>query len=102
VIHDHCPGNFSGNVITNNHLGTNNLDGDFDFLTPDTQTTGILVAAGPRSIFAPPVPPLMGTVITGNQISDNEVGIWTLNVDPATTTISGNHFHDVGTEVSTN
>jgi hypothetical protein len=101
VIHDHFPGNFTNNVITNNHLGTNNLDGDFDFLTPDPQQTGILVAAGPP-FPGPVVPPLKGTVITNNQISDNEVGIWTLNVDPASTTISGNQFHNVATEISTN
>jgi hypothetical protein len=99
VIHDHFPGNFTNNVITNNHLGTNNLDGDFDFLTPDPQTTGILVAAGPP-FPGPVVPPLTGTVITNNQISDNEVGIWTLHVDPASTTIAGNQFHNVETQIS--
>ena len=35
-----------GNVLDHNLLGTNNLDGDFDFLTPAPQTTGILIAAG--------------------------------------------------------
>jgi hypothetical protein len=48
------------------------------------------------------VPPLTGTVITNNQISDNDVGIWTLNVDPASTTIARNHFHNVGNQISTN
>ena len=101
VIHDHFPGNFTNNVISNNHLGTNNLDGDFDFLTPDPQTTGILVAAGPP-FPGLVVPPLTGTVITNNQISDNAFGIWTLNVDPTSTTILGNHFHNVTTQISTN
>jgi hypothetical protein len=101
VIHDHFPGNFTNNVITHNHLGTNNLDGDFDFLTPDPQKTGILVAAGPP-FPGLVVPPLTGTVITNNQISDNDVGIWTLNVDPANTKIAGNQFHNVGTQISTN
>jgi hypothetical protein len=101
VIHDHFPGNFTNNVITHNHLGTNNLDGDFDFLTPDPQKTGIFVAAGPP-FPGLVVPPLTGTVITNNQISDNDVGIWTLNVDPASTTIAGNRFHNVGNQISTN
>ena len=101
MIHDHFPGNFTNNVITHNHLGTNNLDGDFDFLTPDPQKTGILVAAGPP-FPGLVVPPLTGTVITHNQISDNDVGIWTLNVDPASTTIARNHFHNVANQISTN
>jgi hypothetical protein len=101
VIHDHFPGNFTNNVITNNHLGTNNLDGDFDFLTHAPHQTGILVAAGPP-FPGPVVPPLAGTVITNNQISDDEVGIWTLNVDPVSTRISGNQFHNVATQISTN
>jgi nitrous oxidase accessory protein NosD len=102
TIHDHFPGNFNNNVITNNHLGTNNLDGDFDFLTPDPQTTGILVAAGPPNVHVPPPAPITGTVISNNQISDNEVGIWTLHADAASTTIDGNQFHNVTTEISTN
>jgi hypothetical protein len=101
VIHDHFPGNFTNNVITNNHLGTNNLDGDFDFLTPAPKKTGILVAAGPP-FPGLVVPPLTGTVITNNQISDNQVGIWTLNVDRASTKIAGNQFHNVETQISTN
>ncbi len=102
VIHDHFPGNFNNNVITNNHLGTNNLDGDFDFLTPDPQTTGILIAAGWPFPGPPPFAPITGTVISNNQISDNAVGIWTLHVDSASTTAVGNHFHNVATQISTN
>jgi Right handed beta helix region len=102
VIHDHFPGNFNNNVITDNHLGTNNLDGDFDFLTPDPQTTGILVAAGWPFPGPTPFAPITGTVITNNQISDNEVGIWTLHVDAASTTNQNNHFHNVTTPTSTN
>jgi len=102
VIHDHFPGNFNNNVITNNHLGMNNLDGDFDFLTPDPQTTGILVAAGWPFPGPPPFAPITGTVISNNQISDNAVGIWTLNVDTAGSTIAGNQFHNVATPTSNN
>ncbi|HEX6761876.1 MAG TPA: right-handed parallel beta-helix repeat-containing protein [Gaiellaceae bacterium] len=100
VIHDHFPGNFNNNVITNNHLGNNNLDGDFDFLTPDPYTTDILVAAGWPFPGPPPLPPITGTVIANNQISDAEVGIWTLNV--AGSTVQNNHFHNVTTPISDN
>lgn len=99
TIHDHFPGNFTNNVIENNRLGTNNVDGDFDFLTPDPQTTGILVAAGWPFPGPPPLPPLTGTVIRNNSISDDAVGIWTLN---APSTIANNSFHDVATPISTN
>ncbi len=102
TIHDHFPGNFNNNVIKNNRLGTNNLDGDTDFLTPNPQTTGILVASGWPYPGPPPLQPITGTVISNNQISNNAVGIWTLNVDPATTTIQNNQFHNVATQVSTN
>jgi Periplasmic copper-binding protein (NosD) len=102
TIHDHFPGNFDNNVITNNRLSNNNLDGDFDFLTQDPQTTDILVAAGPP-FTGPPVPaPITGTVIADNQISDAEVGIWTLNVDLAGSTIQNNHFHNITTPISNN
>jgi nitrous oxidase accessory protein NosD len=99
AIHDHFPGNFNNNVIANNHLSNNNLDGDFDFLTPDPQTTDILIAAGWPFPGPPPLPPITGTVISNNQLSDADVGIWTLNASP---TISNNAFHDVTTPISTN
>ena len=38
AIHDHFPGNFNNNVITNNHLSNNNLDGDFEGWTLETMT----------------------------------------------------------------
>ena len=99
TIHDHFPGNFTGNVIENNRLGTNNLDGDFDFLTADPQTTGILVASGWPFPGPPPLPPLTGTVIRNNTISNDEVGIWTLN---APSLIANNTFRNVATPISTN
>jgi hypothetical protein len=98
TIHDHFPGNFGGNVIEHNQLGTNNLDGDFDFLTPDPQTTGILVAAG-LPFPGPALPPLTGTIISNNDISNNAVGIWTLN---APSQIQHNQFHHVTTPISNN
>jgi hypothetical protein len=106
TIHQHLIGDLDGNVIERNALGENNLDGDFDFnAAKDTETTGILVASGePPQGPQGPLPealrprPLKDTVIRGNFIAQNKIGIWTLNVDPATTTISGNIF---GPEVTT-
>jgi Right handed beta helix region len=99
TIHDHFPGNFSNNVIRGNHLGQNNLDGDFDFLTPDPQTTGILVAAGWPFPGPPPLAPLTGTVIQGNSIYTNTFGIWTLN---APSVIAQNTFVNVQIPISNN
>ena len=83
VIHLHVPGSdLHGNVITFNDLSNNNLDGDSDFFpNVDLQTTDILVAASG--------PPLTGTVIEHNQLSDAHYGIWLLD---APSTIDNNHF----------
>ncbi len=106
TIHQHLVGDLNGNVLEHNALGTNNLDGDFDFkAAAATETTGILVASGEPPTGLPPslLPaPIKGTVIRGNWIGYDKVGIWTLAVDPATTTISGNAFGPgVVTPVST-
>jgi Right handed beta helix region len=104
TIHQHVVGNLTGNVIENNTVGTNNSLGDDDFAAAvDMQTTGILVASG-----APPGPalppfllpsPLSGTVISGNKISGDAIGIWTLNTPGD---FSNNTFgSDVATPVST-
>jgi hypothetical protein len=107
TIHQHLIGDLNGNVLEHNTIGTNNLDGDFDFkAAAATETTGILVASGEPPTGLPPFllpAPIKGTVIRGNWIGFDKVGIWTLNVDPATTTISGNAFGPgVLTPVSTN
>ena len=108
TIHQHLVGDLNGNVVENNVLIDNNVDGDFDFAAAaDSQTTGVLVASGvPPGPALPPflVPgPIKGTVISGNVIFGESTGIWTLGVDPATTTISGNVFGaGVVTQVSTN
>lgn len=106
TIHQHLVGDLNGNVIERNTVANDNLTGDPDFLVADPDTTGILVASGPSS---PSLPtelrpgPIEGTVIRGNRIFDVTVGIWTLGVDPATTTIDGNFFGDgVTTPISTN
>jgi parallel beta-helix repeat protein len=104
TIHQHVVGNLTGNVIQDNTIGTNNSLGDDDFAAAvDMQTTGILVASG-----APPGPalppfllpsPLNGTVISGNKISGDAIGIWTLNTPGD---FSKNTFgSDVATPVST-
>ena len=107
TIHQHLVGDLNGNVLEHNALGTNNLDGDFDFkAAAATETTGILVASGEPPTGLPPFllpAPIKNTVIRGNWIGFNKVGIWTLNADPGTTTISGNAFGPgVVTPVSSN
>jgi hypothetical protein len=64
AIHSHAPGgNYNGNVITGNLIGTNNRRTDFK----DLRTTGIYVGS---------VDPL-SVVITNNLIRDNAIGIFT-------------------------
>jgi parallel beta-helix repeat protein len=106
TIHQHLVGDLNGNVIERNTVANDNLTGDLDFLTPAPETTGILVGSGAGS---PSLPtqlrpgPIEGTVIRGNRIFDVVVGIWTLGVDSATTTIADNFFGPgVTTPVSTN
>jgi len=108
TIHQHLVGDLNGNVIEHNDVSNDNLDGDFDFAAAAAKdTTGILVASGvpPGPALPPPlVPgPITGTVIRDNSISAVKVGIWTLGVDPASTTITGNVFGaGVTTPISTN
>jgi parallel beta-helix repeat protein len=93
VIHDHFPGaNLSGNVMENNVLSNDNLDGDLDFFAAqDTRRTGILIAAG-LPFPGPAIPPITGTVVRNNTITDVEIGIWTLNAPADLNTITNNHF----------
>jgi parallel beta-helix repeat protein len=81
TVHSHVPGEFlNGNVITDNLIGTNNLDGDTDFAPHvDNQTTGVLVGT---------VNPLSIT-ISGNVITRNHFGIWTTTTGPVT--VHGEH-----------
>ena len=105
TIHQHLIGDLNGNVVEHNTLIHDNLDGDFDFAAAAANpTTGILVASGsPPGPALPPflVPgPIKNTVIRGNRIFDVTVGIWTLGVDPATTTIAHNVFGPGVTPIS--
>jgi parallel beta-helix repeat protein len=65
AVHAHAPGlNFSGNVISGNRIGRNNLRTD----TSDLKTTGIYLAdASPLTIK-----------VTGNTVYDNYYGIFTV------------------------
>lgn len=73
TVHSHSPGeNLNGNVLKDNTLGVNNIDGDPDFggNTPpaiDPSTTGILVATA--------VSPISIT-IKHNTIEFDTYGIW--------------------------
>jgi nitrous oxidase accessory protein NosD len=103
VIHDHFAGaNLDNNVIENNTLSNDNLDGDLDFASAqDTQTTGILIAAG-TPFPGPALPPITGTVVRGNHITDVSIGIWTLDISPTSNVLLPNHFGAGVTPISAN
>lgn len=103
VIHDHFPGaDLNGNVLENNRLSNDNVDGDFDFFAAkDPQTTGILIAAG-LPFPGPPIPPISGTIVRNNTITDVSVGIWTLNAPAALNTFANNRFGAGVTPLSAN
>ena len=103
VIHDHFPGaNLNGNVLENNRLSNDNLDGDFDFFAAqDPQTTGILIAAG-LPFPGPAIPPISGTVVRNNTISNVSTGIWTLNAPATLNTFTNNRFGPGVTPLSAN
>jgi parallel beta-helix repeat protein len=82
TVHSHVPGQFlNGNVIEDNLITVNNLDGDNDFAPHvDDQTTGVFVGT---------VSPLSITV-SGNEIVGDHFGIWTTG--PVTLRAQGNVF----------
>jgi nitrous oxidase accessory protein NosD len=94
TIHAHHPGgeDVNGNDVIDNVFGTNNVLGD-GFDGPPVmnfQTTGLAVFS---------VPPVSMT-ITGNQISNDAIGIW-LSTTVNASGLSGNTFVNVGTDVVT-
>jgi len=103
VIHDHFPGaNLNGNVLENNTLSNDNLDGDFDFFAAqDAQTTGILIAAG-LPFPGPAIPPISGTIVRNNTITNVSVGIWTLNAPVDLNAFTNNKFGPGVTPLSAN
>jgi hypothetical protein len=86
VVHAHAPGaNFSGNVISFNLIGTNNVRTDEN----DLQTTGIYLGSlSPQTI-----------TVKGNQIRNDYYGIFVSG--PVTLVAKNNHFHHVTTPVGT-
>lgn len=97
TIHEHFASDLNNNVVENNRLTHDNIDGDRDFNPADTQTTGILVASGPTPAPLPPPLPIT-VVIRGNLITHVHTGIWLLN---ASGSIRGNHFVDVRVPIET-
>jgi hypothetical protein len=90
-VHSHVTGQFmNGNVVTENLIGVNNLDGDKDFAPHvDEKTTGVLVAT---------VSPLTIDVAR-NTITGDHFGIWTTG--PATVRhAAGNVFPGVAVPVA--
>ncbi len=105
TIHQHLVGDLNGNVIERNTFIHDNLDPDFDFAAVfDPQPTGILIESG--SPPGPALPPFLlpgsikNTVIRGNRIFDDGIGIFTLGVDLASTTIAHNVFGPGVTPIS--
>jgi len=84
TVHAHSPGeNLNGNVIRDNTIGVNNLDGDDDFAQTDDSTTGVIVATA--------VSPISITIV-GNRMENDTNGIWLTPNVTATTTPPPNLF----------
>jgi parallel beta-helix repeat protein len=90
TVHSHAPGqDLEGNVVRDNIIGTNNLDGDSDFYPlVDPSTTGVIVAS---------VAPLTIT-IEHNVIMHDHFGIW-LTPGVTASGTSSNHFAHVTTPI---
>ncbi len=85
TVHGHAPGqDLNGNVVEENLIGTNNLDGDPDFYPAvDPSTTGVIVATvSPVSI-----------IITHNLIANDVYGIWMLPAVNASGTLANLFVH---------
>jgi parallel beta-helix repeat protein len=95
TVHSHSPGeDLSGNTIRFNTIGTNNLDGDFDFgnnapPTIDPLTTGVIVADATGNN------PISITV-DNNRIENDHNGIWTTPL--VTGTFAPNIYFGVTTD----
>jgi hypothetical protein len=75
------PGDMNGNVVTGNQIGTNNSHND----AADLHTTGVLVAdLSPVTIH-----------VTGNVISDDYYGIFTIGAATVVRGVHGNVFRHV-------
>jgi parallel beta-helix repeat protein len=103
AIHSHTAfQNASDNVIVNNTLAGNGPDDDLAQLDPTAdEPTGISVFADVVTVFPPILPalPIRRTVISGNRISDEHYGIFTLGA----TKLSGlpsNKFSSVAVPIA--
>jgi len=75
TLHTHAPGtNDNNNQIINNTFGNNNTKGD------DSAQVGVTTAI----ILSAPANPITGTVITGNTINDETIGIYLGNATGST------------------
>ncbi len=94
TVHSHGPAeDVNGNILRDNILGTNNIDGDPDFFPAvDSSTTGIIVATAASPIKI---------TIVGNRISNNFYGVWMTPNVTATTTPPPNTFVGVNTPTFT-
>jgi nitrous oxidase accessory protein NosD len=90
-LHSHAPfQDVDGLRIVDNHFGRNNVAGDPD--SGDMATTAIILFSA--------VVPVNDTVVAGNSIAHNAIGVWkTGNVQ--TSGLASNHFLDVVTKVFT-
>jgi hypothetical protein len=86
----------NGNVIIRNVIGTNMVPGQFvqgdnlDGVVTVNSTTGVLVWAGPVSVQV---------TIAGNQIFDDQFGIWLGKTANVSAQLRQNSFHDVNVPV---
>src|SRR5581483_3987232 len=86
TIHEHAPSNLNNNVLDHNDLSNNNLTGDPDFNVG--VTTDILIGSAAL--------PITGTVISHNDLSNAQIGIWMHNAPAA---LDHNDFSNVATPV---
>jgi hypothetical protein len=90
-LHSHAPlQDVNGIRVISNYFGTNNTVGDSD--SGDMQTTGIILFSA--------VVPVSDTLVVGNVIANNDIGIWrTANVQAIG--LRRNRFFNVATDVFT-
>jgi parallel beta-helix repeat protein len=80
VLHSHAPFQyFNGNRIIDNFIEENGMDGGANG-GPGDVDDGLAATAGIDLFSA--VTPLQGTVIEGNFIRGEQIGVWTLHVAP--------------------
>jgi hypothetical protein len=84
TLHSHAPGqDLNGNRIINNRFSHDGING-YPNGAPGDSDAGITQTVG-IDIFSA-VTPLVGTVVSGNTLSNEYYGIWTQNVPPLSST----------------